>query len=121
MSWHKITLPFRSDIDPRVVEIGDLARSIYERENRPAGFAMVHAARGDGSELNDTRLIYFSPVAAELCRSELPEHYTLEPCDVPARDEPMAAWVFGDPLVRNWLKEKWEPEAEETTEAQTVN
>ena len=51
----------------------------------------------------------FRPVASELC-TEIAERYTLEPCDVPARDEPDAAFVFGDPLVKGWLKDKFEPE-----------
>ena len=113
MSWHKITLPLEMEIDPRVVEIGDLARACYQRENKPKGFGILHATRGSEGGLNDTRLVYLSPVASELC-SEIGELYTLEPCDVPARDEPDIAWVFGDPLVMGWLKDKWEPELEQT-------
>ena len=39
MSWHKITLPIppTKDIDPKVVEIGDLAKARWEKENRPEG------------------------------------------------------------------------------------
>ena len=121
MSWHKITRPLTMQIDPEVVEIGKIATDTYERENRPKGFAMMHATRGSIDGLNDTRLVYLSPVASELCRGKLAERWTLEPCDVPARDEPNAAWCFGDPLVRGWLKEKWEPtpeEAEYVTRAQ---
>ena len=114
MSWHKITLPIPSmkEIDPKVVEIGDLVREGWERENKPAGFGMFHASRGDNPAEHDTRFIYLSPVASEVCREALSEAYTLEPCDVPARDEPGMIWVFGDPLVMGMLKEKWEPEAE---------
>jgi hypothetical protein len=109
MSWHKITLPLTMNIDPNVVEIGKLVTEVYERENRPEGFAMMHATRGSQGGLNDTRLVYLSPVASELSREVLAERWTLEPCDVPARDEPNAAWCFGDPYVRAELKEKWEP------------
>ena len=122
MSWHKITLPIPSlkEIDPKVVEIGDLAKGYWERENHPAGFGMLHASRGDNPSEHDTRFIYLSPVASELCREELSEMYTLEPCDVPARDEPGIIWVFGDPLVMGWLKDKWEePEAEAVQTAAT--
>lgn len=109
MSWYKITFPLTTDIDPRVVEIGKLAWDVYERENKPAGFAMVHATRGSWDETDEKRLVYLSPVAAELC-NEIKEKYTLEPCDVPACDEPDAHWVFGDPLVKSQLKEHFEPE-----------
>ena len=103
MSWHKITLKLLPHIDPQVVEIGKLGWEVFERENKPAGFAMLHATRASETDMDDTFLVYLSPVASELC-TEIAERYTLEPCDVPARDEPDAAWVFGDPLVKGWLK-----------------
>ena len=114
MSWHKITLPIppTKDIDPKVVEIGDLAKTRWEEENRPDGFGMFHASRGVDELEHDTRLIYLSPVASEVCREVLSEKYTLEPCDVPARDESGMIWVFGDPLVMGMLKDKWDREAE---------
>jgi hypothetical protein len=114
MSWHKITLPIppKKEIDPKVVEIGDVARECWTGENKPAGFGMLHASRGKNPEEHDTRFVYLSPVAAELCGEALSENFTLEPCDVPARDEPGIIWVFGDPLVMGMLKDKWEPETE---------
>jgi hypothetical protein len=112
MSWHKISLPLTTDIDPKVVEIGNLARACYEEQNKPEGFGMLHAARSDDGGLTGTRLVYLSPVASELC-SEIAELYTLEPCEVPARDEPDIKWVFGDPRVMGQLKDKYEPEAAE--------
>jgi hypothetical protein len=105
-------------IDPKVVEIGDIAKAHYEKENKPAGFGMFHATRGSNPLEHDTRLVYLSPVAYEVCREAIGEHYTLEPCDVPARDEPGMIWLFGDPLVMGMLKEKYEPE--EIQDAQTV-
>jgi hypothetical protein len=110
MSWHKITLPLLTDIDPKVVEIGKLVYDVYEKENKPGGFAMFHATRGSEKGINDKQLIYLSPVAAELCREVISEKYELEPCGVPARDEPDMAYVSGDPLVMKDLKEKFEPE-----------
>ena len=119
MSWHKITLPIPAmkEIDPKVVEIGDLARECWERENKPAGFGMLHASRGSDPMEHDTRLVYFSPVAYELCREAISERYTLEPCDVPARDEPGIIWLFGDPLVMGTLADKYEPEVDQEAEA----
>jgi len=121
MSWHKITLPIppMKEIDPKVVEIGDLAKACYAKENKPAGFGMLHASRGSNPTEHDTRIVYFSPVAAEVCREAIGEHYTLEPCDVPARDEPGIIWVFGDPLVMGMLADRYEPE--DTQEAQAVS
>lgn len=111
MSWHKITLPLKTDdIDPQVVEIGNLAKEVYIRENQPKGFGMLHATRGSKGGHEDKFLVYLSPVAYELCAETIGERYTLESCDVPARDEPNVAWVFGDPLVKNELKDKFEPE-----------
>jgi hypothetical protein len=115
MSWHKITLPIlpTKEIDPKVVEIGDVARERWEQENKPSGFGMLHASRGTSDPVeHDTRLVYLSPVASELCGEVLSEKYTLEPCDTPARDEPGIIWVFGDPQVMGMLKENWEPETE---------
>jgi len=111
MSWQKIRLPYTSDIDPEVVKIGKLVWDCYERENKPAGFAMFHASRGQIRNWH-TRLVYLTPVAAELCR-EVAENYTLEPCDVPARDEPDIAFVFGDPLMMGALQDKYDPSSEE--------
>ncbi len=119
MSWHKVTLPIPSmkEIDPKVVEIGNLAKDCYEKENRPAGFGMLHASRGSNPNEHDTRFVYLSPVAYEVCREAIGERYTLEPCDVPARDEPGLIWVFGDPLVMGMLADKYE----ETQESQAVS
>ena len=110
MSWYKITFPLSTtENDPRVVEIGKIAWDVFEKENKPTGFAMLHATRGSFDGLNDLRLVYLSPVAAELC-TEVKEKYTLEPCDVPSRCEPDIYWVFGDPLVKNELKDTFQPE-----------
>lgn len=110
MSWYKITFPLTTtEHDPRVIEIGNIAREVFEKENRPAGFGMLHATRGSFDGMHDLRLVYLSPVAAELCK-EVAEKYTLEPCDVPSRYEPDIYWLFGDPLVKNELKETFEPE-----------
>jgi len=106
-------------IDPKVVEIGDIAKACYANENKPVGFGMLHASRGSDPNEHDTRLIYFSPVAYEACREAIGERYTLEPCDVPARDEPGIIWVFGDPHVMAMLADKYEPE--DTQEAQAVS
>ena len=120
MSWHKITLPLTMDIDPEVVEIGNLARACYEREKKPEGFGMLHATRAGADEDSDLRLVYLSPVASELCR-EIAELYTLEPCDVPARDEPNVAWVLGDPRVMGQLQDKYQPSPEELKRPQYAN
>ena len=110
MSWHKITLPLLGDIDPKVVEIGKIVWEICEKENTPAGFAMFHATRGSVGGWDDKMLVYLSPVASELCREALAGKYELEPCGVPARNEPDVAYVFGDPVVMGDLKEYFEPE-----------
>jgi hypothetical protein len=110
MSWYKITFPLMTtENDPKVVDIGKIAWDVFEKENKPAGFAMLHATRGSFDEMNDLRIVYLSPVAAELC-TEVKEKYTLEPCDVPSRFEPDIHWIFGDPLVKNELRETFEPE-----------
>ena len=120
MSWHKITLPLTKHIDLKVVEIGDLAKECYERENKPAGFGMFHATRGSDPMEHDTRIVYLSPVASEVCREVIGDHYTLEPCDVPFNDEPNMIWVFGDPLVMGHLRTNWTPEADASQAAQTA-
>ena len=111
MSWHKITLPLiPDDIDPNVVEIGEMAKEIYARENKPDGFGMYHATRGSKGGYEDKFLVYLTPVASELCNERISEKFTLEPCDTPARDEPDITWVFGDARTKNLLKDKFEPE-----------
>ena len=107
MSWHKIVLPFTTKIDPDVVQIGKLGWACYERENKPAGFAMFHATEGGEDGLNDKWVVYLSPIAGSLC-SEIQESYKVEPCDVPARDEPNMAFVFGDPLMMGQLQESYQ-------------
>ena len=108
MSWHKIVLPLdpNNKIDPDVVQIGNLGWACYERENRPAGFAMFHATKSEEG-LNNNWIVYLSPVAASLC-AEIKESYRVEPCDVPARDEPNIAFVFGDPLMMGQLQESYQ-------------
>ena len=120
MSWLKFTLPLSADIDPVVVEIGNLAKACYAKEKEPEGFAMFHATRAGEDEADDTRLVYLSPVAAELCR-ELTEKYTFEPCEVPARDEPNMAFVFGDPRVMGHLADRYEPSPVEALRPQYAN
>ena len=95
MSWHKVTLPLLGEIDPQVVEIGKWVYDIYVDENKPAGFAMLQATRGSYKGLDEKMLIYLSPVATELCRETVKEKYKLEPCGVPACNEPDVAFVFG--------------------------
>ncbi len=107
MSWHKIVLPLSTDIDPTVVEIGKLGWACYEKENKPVGFAMFHATEGSEDGMDDKRIVYLSPVAASLCR-EIAESYPLEPCEVPARDEPDIAFVFGDPRMMGELQESYQ-------------
>ena len=110
MSWHKITLPLLTEIDPKVVEIGKLVYEVYDKENKPSGFAMFHATRGSVKGWDDKQLVYLSPVASELCREVLSEKYELEPCGVPAVNEPDMAYVSGDMHVMKDLKEKFEPD-----------
>lgn len=105
MSWNRIVLPLTMTICPETVQIGKLAQEVYQKENKPEGFAMFHATCGNGrDESEDKRIVYFSPVAASLC-TEILEQYSGETCDVPARDEPNMAFVFGDPLVMGYLKD----------------
>jgi hypothetical protein len=107
MSWHKIVIPLTTEIDPDVVQIGKLGWACYERENKPAGFALFHATETKGNGLNEKWIVYLTPVAAELC-TEIKESYKVEPCDVPARDEPNIAFVFGDPLTKGELQESYQ-------------
>jgi hypothetical protein len=107
MSWHRIVLPLTTNIDPDVVRIGKLGWDCYEKENKPAGFAMFHATAGTKDGVDDKWFVYLSPVAASLCK-EIAENYKVEPCDVPARDEPNMAFVFGDPLVMGQLQDSYE-------------
>ena len=104
MSWNRILLPLvKETICPDTVEIGNMAWECYRRANEPAGFAMFHATiDADGSDAK--RIVYFSPVAASVCE-EISEKYPFEPCEVPARDEQHLAYVFGDPLVKNQLRD----------------
>lgn len=104
-SWKRIVLPIpENGVCPDTIHIGKLAWECFERENRPAGFGMFHATEGPGTGKNDKRIIYLSPVAARLCK-EIAQEYKLERCAVPACDEPNMAWVFGDPLVKNLLRQ----------------
>jgi hypothetical protein len=109
MSWNRIVLPFTLETCPDTVEIGRMAWDCYRRANEPAGFAMFHATEGPGDGDNDHRIIYFSPVASEVCR-EISEKYPFEPCKVPARDEPNVAYVFGDPKMMGQLRDSVDSE-----------
>ena len=107
MSWQRIVLPFNTEIDPDMVRIGKMGWECFEKENKPAGFAMFHATEPGETEADDKWIVYLSPVAASLC-TEIAENYKLEPCDTPARDEPNIAYVFGDPRVMNDLQDSYE-------------
>lgn len=104
MSWQRIVLPFTTEINPDIIEIGKRAQKRYQEENQPKGFAMFHATEGPGKGDHDDRwIVYFSPVAADVCRESVSD-YTLEPCQVPYYNEPNIAFVFGDPLVMGELR-----------------
>lgn len=107
MSWHRILLPYTTEIDPDVVNIGKLAWDCYQRENKPQGFAMFHAREKSEDGKTDKRVVYLSPVATSLC-TNIAESYEVEPCDVPARDEPEIAFVFGDHVMMGQLQESYE-------------
>ena len=103
-SWNRIVLPFTLEISPDMVKIGEMAWDCYRRANEPQGFAMFHASEGVGDADNDFWIVYFSPVASEVCR-EISEKYPFEPCKTPARDEPNMAYVFGDPRMMGQLRD----------------
>jgi len=104
MSWQRIVLPFTTEINPDMVEIGKRAMECYRQEKQPEGFAMFHATSGPGrGDHEDRFIVYFSPVAAIACSSAVSD-YTLEPCEVPHHNEPNIAFVFGDPKVMGALR-----------------
>lgn len=103
MSWQRIVIPFTTEINPDMVEIGKQAWECYLKE-KPEGFAMFHATEGPGrGDHEDHFIVYFSPVAANVC-SEAISDYTFEPCEVPHHDEPNISFVFGDPKVMGALQ-----------------
>ena len=104
MSWNRIVLPLMLPKCPDTVEIGRLVWDCYLQANKPEGFAMFHSDVRDEPGNDDKRIIYLSPVASEACR-EISEKYPFEPCRVPARDEPLLAYVFGDPRVKGHLRD----------------
>ena len=104
MSWHRIVLPLQNESSPKIVDIGKLGWVCFERENKPEGFAMFHATEPSEGGSDDKFIVYLSPVATEVCKEELAESYTLEPCEVPANDEPNMIYVFGDPRVMGQLR-----------------
>jgi hypothetical protein len=104
MEWQRIVIPFTTELNPDMVEIGKRAWEVYRQENEPEGFAMFHATEGPGrGDHEDHFIVYFSPVAATVC-SEAVSDYTFEPCEVPYHNEPNIAFVFGDPKVMGTLR-----------------
>ena len=110
MSWNRILLPMKPEIEPDIKKIGEIAWDIFLREKKPAGFGMLHACTGNGDGTDDKFIVYLSPVASELC-GEIAEKYPFEECRVPARDEPHIAWVFGDPMVKGYLRDSVDTDA----------
>lgn len=111
MSWNRIVLPFSTDINPDMVEIGRMAWDCYRRANEPKEFAIFHASEGPGNgDEDDNWIVYFSPVASEVCR-EISEKYPFETCKAPARDEPNMAYVFGDPRMMGQLRDSVDSDA----------
>jgi hypothetical protein len=105
MSWKRIVVPFTTDVNPDMVEIGKRAWECYRKDKQPEGFAMFHATEGPGNgDDEDHFVVYFSPVAAESCSEAVSDDYSLEPCQVPHHNEPNIAFVFGDPRVMNALR-----------------
>lgn len=104
MSWNRIVLPLALPTCADTIEIGNLAWDCYRRANQPEGFAIFHADELDEAEIDSKRIIYFSPVASEVCR-EISEKYSFEPCKAPARDETHMAYVFGDPKMMGQLRD----------------
>lgn len=109
MSWNRILLPLEGETCPDTIEIGRLGWEVYRREQEPAGFAMFHATIVNEQGLNETRIVYLSPLASSLCEN-IAEKYSLEPCKAPARDEPNMAFVFGDPRMMGQLRDSVDTE-----------
>jgi hypothetical protein len=104
MSWQRIVLPFTTEINPDMVEIGKRVWDCYLNEKKPEGFAMFHATEGPGrGDHEDHFIVYFSPVAAAAC-TEAVSDYTLEPCEVPHHNEPNISFVYGDPKMMAVLR-----------------
>jgi hypothetical protein len=110
MSWNRIVLPLREEAAADIAEIGKLGWEVYREEKEPAGFAMFHASTAIGGGPNEKFIVYLSPVASSLCRN-IAEKYSLEPCKVPARDEPDMAFVFGDPRMMGQLRDSVDTDA----------
>ena len=110
MSWNRIVLPLTGETCPDTVEIGNLGWEVYRREKEPAGFAMFHVTHVNERGQHETRIVYLSPVASELCKS-VAEKYSLEPCKAPARDDPNIAFVFGDPRMMGQLRDSMDTDA----------
>lgn len=121
MSWQRIVLPFTTEINPDIIEIGKRAWEVYRHE-KPEGFAMFHATAGPGKGDHEDRwIVYFSPVAATVC-SEAVSDYTLEPCEVPHHNEPNIAFVFGDAKVMGVLRtDPPEPEPVREPEPESIS
>lgn len=112
MSWNRIVVPFTVDISPDLVEIGQMAWDCYRRAGEPKEFAMFHASEGPGTgDEKDRWIVYFTPLASEVCR-KISEKYPFQPCErPPARDEPNMAYVFGDPRMMGQLRDSVESDA----------
>ena len=110
MSWNRIVLPLTGDTSPETVEIGNLGWEVYRQEQEPVGFAMFHVTHIDEQGREATRIVYLSPVASDLCQN-VAKKYSLEPCKVPARDEPNIAFVFGDPRMMGQLRDSMDTDA----------
>ncbi len=97
MSWQRIVLPFTTEINPDIVEIGKRAQEVLSPEeiNPKALRCFTRRKALDEGDHEDRFIVYFSPVAATVC-SEAVSDYTLEPCEVPHHNEPNIAFVFGD-------------------------
>jgi hypothetical protein len=112
MSWNRILLSLKDETcQESIVDIGNRAWDCYRREKEPAGFAMFHATDSlANGGLGDEFIVYLTPVASSVC-SEISDKYPFEKCQIPARDEPNMAFVFGDPRMMGNLRESVDTDA----------
>jgi len=86
--WHKIIFDTNPEMSGDLAKIRLLAQYCDESANKPKDFAVFNGMEFPESKHTPTSVIYFSPVAAPLCASDIQRaKLTSQVCDPPGRND----------------------------------
>lgn len=104
MTWSKLVFPLAGAEPIKLAfALTIAAQDIDNKAGNPDGFAIFSGWEFGEDNENTNHVLYFSPVAANLCASALAPKFP-EPCDPPNREALGFGLAYGPPQSWDLLK-----------------